>query len=528
MKSRLALALLIAFGLAACAPPPERALTYRLQEDPPTLDPFAQGDDNSNVYIYLLFDGLVEFVPGTLGVRPAVATSWTISPDGLTYTFTLRDDVTFHNGRGLTASDVVYSVRRALSAKDGSAKGDFFEALEGKGPFWKGDTDELPGVSAPDPRTVVFRLSYPYGPFLSVLASEAGSIVPHEIYSDPERGYLRSPVGSGPYRFAAWDPGVSISLQRFEGHWKPSPANGAIEKIDFRFIKDASTALEAYRAGGIDFTQEIPPGQRESVIQQMPDQHHNAARQAIFYLAFNHASGPFAGAPLLRRAVTHAIDREFIVRVLQEGKDRIASGVLPPGMMGHDPDREPAPYDPAVAAAMLDEAGHAAGAELPEIVYLSNETEGFRKIAERISLDLSRVGLQVRTRMVDFGAFMAAITAGGPAGPDAAIFRMTWYADWPDPDNFVGLQFASGAGGNFSRYSSPEFDRLMEDGRREQDPAAREALYRRADALLMEEAAILPIYWYGQDLLLKPRVKGLKISPFGPFGIAWEEMWIEE
>ncbi len=534
LRSLLAAALALAL-LASCATTTDqtpatdegRTLHYRMPEDPPSLDPFRAGDDNSLVYVYLIFDGLVEFVPGTLEVRPAVAQSWTVSDDGKTYTFTLRPGVKFHNGREVTADDVVWSVRRALSQDAQSGKDSFFEALEGKEAFWSGSSEELPGVSAPDPHTVVFRLAYPFEPFLSILASEAGSILPREVYADPDKGYQRHPVGCGPYRFESWQPGISLDLKRFTGHWKPAPDKG-IDEIAFRFIKSASTAMEQYRAGGIDFTQEIPPGQREAIRAEMPDQFHNWPRLSIFYFGFDHAAGPFAGQPLLRQAVLHAVDRDFMVRVLQEGKDLVASGVITPGMTGFDPDREPPAYDPDLSKRLLAQAGHPNGEGLPEIVYLSNETEGFRRIGERLESDLARVGIRLRVKMLDFGAFLQALTTGaapeGGEAPAFGLYRMNWYADYPDPDNFLGMQFATGAGGNFGRYSNPAFDRLIDEGRRERNADRRAAIYRQADTILLEDAALVPVYWYGQDIMLKPWFTGLEPSPLGAFGIAWEEM----
>ncbi len=517
--STLALTILV----LGCAPPaPVEALRYRMDEDPPTLDPFRSGDDNSNVYIYLLFDGLVEFVPGTLDVRPAAAESWTVSPDGLTYTFKLREGARFHNGREVTAQDVVYSIRRALSQSAHSKKDEFLAPLEGKDAFWSGAAKDLPGAVAVDPRTVVLKLSYPYSPFLTVLASEAGSILPPEVYEDPEEGYLRHPVGTGPYRFDSWEPGVSIDLARFDRHWK-TPVPGGIQRISFRMIDSATTAMEEYRSGNLDFTQEIPAGQREKVLAEMPEHVHNGPLLSILYIGFNHASSLFKDNALLRRAVAHAIDREFIVRVLQEGKDTLATRIIPPGMLGHNPEAGPA-YDPELARRLLAEAGYPGGEGLPELVYRSNDTEGFRLIAERIESDLARVGFKVSIRMTDFGAFLKIMGTDQEEPPDADLFRMTYYADWPDPDNFLGLQFATGAVFNLCRVGLPVFDDLILKARREQDIEIRTGLYRQAETILLEGAHLVPIYWYGRDLLLQPRYKGFRMSPLGTFGIAWEEV----
>lgn len=511
---------------AACATPPpqQQILRYRMPEGPPNLDPFRGSDDNSNVYLYPLFDGLVEYVPATLDVRPAVAESWSVSEDGLTYSFKLRKGVRFHNGREVTVDDVVYSVRRALSKKAKSQKGYFFASVKGSAEFAKGETADLSGISAPDPETVVFTLSHPYEKFLTVLASEGGSILPREVYDDPAEGYLKHPVGCGPFKFESWDEGVSLTLSRFAGHWKGAPPPGALQEIVFKFIFDSNTAMEEYRSGGLDFTQEIPPGQRQKVMREMPEDFHTWTRFSILYLGFNHLAPVIRDNALVRKALIHAIDRSFIVRVLDEGKDTVAAGVIPPGMLGHEQTRVPAAYDPDLAARLLAQAGYPGGKGLPPLVYLSNDTRGFRNVADRIQADLARVGVKVEMKWSDFGAFLAAMSSGAGAKSGISLFRMTWYADWPDPDNFLAAQFATGADGNFGLYHNPRFDRLMEEARHEPDTAKRASLYREADTMLIEDAALVPIYWYGQDVLLKPEFTGLKPSLLGVFGIAWEEV----
>jgi len=505
------LILLLGAGCAAPQPPPaDVVLRYRMPEDPPTLDPFRAGDDNSLVYIYQIFDGLVEFTPGTLEPRPAVAARWHISEDRKVYTFTLRPGVRFHNGREVSAEDVVWSLRRAMSAQAKSEKRGFLAAVA--------------DAQAPDPATVVITLAQPYDALLGVLASEAGSILPREVYEDAAEGYLRTPIGCGPFRLASWEPGVTLSLARFAQHWKQPPARGAISRIDVRFIRSSATALEEYRAGGLDFLQELPPGRRAQVRSELADQLHNAPRLAILYIGFNFEQGVFRDNPLARRAVLHAIDREFIVRTLQEGKDLVAAGVIPPEMLGHDPGRTAAAYDPDLSARLLAQAGHPGGKGLPEITYLSNDTEGFRRIGERIEADLARVGLRTRVRMTDFGAFLKTMFGPALAAADMGLFRMTWYADYPDPDNFLAGQFATGAQGNLSRYHNEAFDALMTQARVETDRARREEIYRQGETLLLEDAALVPVYWYRQDLLLRPEYSGMALSPLGSFGIAWEEV----
>ena len=516
-------ALLAAAACAAPEPPSGGILRYRMPEEPSNLDPFQASDDMSYVFIYPIFDGLVEFEPGSMAVRPALAESWSVSDDGRTYTFTLRDGIRFHNGSPVGADDVVYTIRRALTRESRSRKRSYFRAIEGSDAFWAGETEDLAGVRAVDPRTVRITLSYAYSPFLQVLASEAGSILPEEVYSDPNQAYLRHPVGAGPFRFESWEPSISMTLSRFERHWKERP-EAPIQGISFRFIESASTALEEYRAGNLDFTMEIPPGQRALVMSEMPSHFHSGQRLAIFYIGFNHAHEPVKGNRALRQAMIHAIDRQFIVDVLQEGKDTLASGVLSPGMPGHDAARAPLGYDPGESARRLAEAGYPGGKGLPEIELLVHETESFRQTSERIVADLTRAGMPVRLDMMDMGAYIEALTSDPVNGPPDTLFNLTWFPDWPDPDSFLAEQFASDGGGNFGRYANPEFDALVHRARSEADPEVRAGLYRQADTILVDDAALIPIYWYGQDILLSPSVGRLKLSPMGFHALAWEEM----
>ncbi|HEY3174783.1 MAG TPA: ABC transporter substrate-binding protein [Candidatus Polarisedimenticolia bacterium] len=523
---RVLVVLALALAAVSCSsegPAPEKALRYRVREPAPTLDPFQAADDNSLVYIYPIFDGLVEFVPGTVDVRPAVAESWTLSDDHLTYTFKLRPGVRFHHGRELTADDVVYSVRRALTKDAKSLKRTFFNALKGAAEFWDGATTELAGVVASDPRTVIMTLSYPYEAFLSVLASEAGSIVPKEVYSDPAGGYLSHPVGCGPFMFESAEPGVSVTLTRFAGHWKSAPRDG-IQKILFRVIESPSTALEEYRAGTLDFTQEFPPGQRTRLRQEMPDHFHNWRKLQLFYLEFNHASGPFKEKRLLRQAILHAVDKEFIVKTLQEDKDVVATGIIPPAMLGHTPGQPSARYDPDMAADLLARAGYPGGKGLPEIIYHTNDSMGLRLLAERVQSDLARIGLKVSIKMMDFGAFLAALRTNPEKVPALSLVRQAFYADYPDPDNFLTEMLAPSGSGNTGHYDNPALTSQLDAARREPDHLKREALYQGIEKLALDDAAIVPIYWMGQDILLRPEVGGFTGSPLGLFGIPWEEM----
>jgi len=529
----LALPLAALLALAACSGSGERApeapdgaasaagpasyMRYRMPSEPPTLDPHQSNDENSMLYIVNLFDGLVDLEPGGTAVVPALAESWTISPDGRTYTFKLRKGITFHNGRAIAADDVVYSLKRALDPKTHAPLAGNFGFIEGAKEFSEGKGAELPGVGAPDPGTVVIRLEHPYGPFLSLLTAPVGSVVPREAYDDPDRDYLRNPVGSGPFRFESWESGVSIKMAAFAGYWKGAPG---LAGIDVRFIPDVTTAFEEYKTGGLDFDNEVPPGQRELARANLPGEYHAWPKLAIAAVGFNMTKEPFKGNLTLRRAFEFAVDRDRIANVLQEGKDQPAGTLIPPGLVGHAEGEPPYRYDPEEAKRLLAESGHPGGKGLRELVYLTPVNESIRRYAEAVQGDLAQIGVKVQVKSMDFTAFVTLATS--PQGVESVdLFQEIYYADYPDPDGLLWplLHSSSFAAGNFGHYASPEVDRLLEEGRVEADQAKRADIYRQVDAKAMEDASMIPIYFFGDDALLKPYIEGFRPSPMGDAGV---------
>lgn len=510
-----------AFWMLA-GPAPEPALRYRMRSNPPSLDPVAPPNESSGLYIFNLFDGLVEYAPDTLDVVPAVADRWTASADGTTYTFHLRDKVRFHDGRAVTSADVVFSLKRALDPRSGSSVVPLLDTIRGAGDFSSGRSKELTGVTAPDPRTVVITLERPFAPFLAALAGQAGSIMPADVYSDPNKGYLEHPVGCGPFRFVSWERGVSLRMEAFPQHWKGKPG---VSKIDVRFIPSAMTALEEYKTDGIDLDNEAPSGQRAWVRENLAADYKVWPRVATSFIFFNHKAPPFKGNAKLRLAMNWAIDREHIARDLQEGKDTPASRILPPGLLGHDPSPGPFGYDPNRAKSLLAEAGYPQGKGLGEITYLTQDNEGIRRYSEAVQSDLARIGVKVRLKVLDFAAYGKAVDGTPESGADAQLFNALWYPDLPDPDGFLRVLLHTenaGSQGNYSRYSNPEVDRLLDEGRARMDPKAREAIYRKAETMALEDGAVIPLYYQRDDMLLKPRVAGLRTSPLGDFAIHLE------
>lgn len=503
-------------GRGSAASPGSRGyLRYRMPQDPPTLDPHDANDESSNLYIFNLFDGLVEFKPGTAEVAPALAASWEVSDDLRTYTFHLREGATFHNGREIGSGDVVYSLHRALEKGRPAAARPILMKLEGAREYAEGQAESVKGISAPDARTVVLTLEEPAFTFLPALATPGGSIVPREVYDTEETGYLRHPVGSGPFRFEEYRSGLHVKMGAFADHWKGAPG---LPGITIRIIPDVNTALQEYRKGDLDFSNEVPAGKRDEVRSEFPGEYKVRERLCTAYLLMNQAIAPFKGNPALRRAVSHAVDRRRIASVFQEGKDTPSSWLLPPDMAGGRDSFGPVRHDPARVAELLEQAGHPGGEGLPVLRILVQDNESITRWVSAVRDDLQRAGFKAEMEILDFNAYVSRLFEG----PTQELIVLIWYADYADPESTMGQVFHSASRSNFGNYSNPRVDRILERAREEMDPTRRLEAYLEAERMILEDGGAVTIYHQGDDLLVKGHVSGIRQSPLGDFAIPLE------
>src|SRR5262245_13259706 len=404
---------LLAWGCAerqdaapAAAP---QVFRFRLREEPPTLDPALMTDNLSESIIMNVNRGLVAMDPATLAVTPAVASSWTVSPDGLTYTFRLRDDAFFHNGRAVAAADVVWSFERLLRKETHSPRRWLLEPIRGAGDFAEGKAATVAGLAAPDPHTVVLTLDRPFAPFLGMLTMGGASIVPREVYEDAEKKYLRAPVGCGPFRVARVEPSSLIELQAFDRYYGGPPA---LDTVQARIIENQVTALQEYRTGGLDSLDEVPidlPAEIRPEVLRYP-------LIGVGYIGFNLDRPPFKGNAALRQAFNYAVDKDYLWGTLMPGANTPARGIIPPGIPGYDPDLPGYPRDEAKARALLARAGYPSGQGLPPIALWFNTSGDNRRIAEQVQADLRKIGVTLTLREVDWGAYLKAVE-GTPQVP---------------------------------------------------------------------------------------------------------------
>jgi peptide/nickel transport system substrate-binding protein/oligopeptide transport system substrate-binding protein len=510
-------ALLLVLGCSGEPAMKEKVFRYRLRQDPPTLDPARVTDQTSAAVVRRIHAGLVDFDPKTMRIVPRVAESWEISGDGTVYTFRLRPDVKFHTGRKVTAEDVAWSLRRILDPRTRSQRAWILDPVVGAAAFADGRSERVEGIEVVDSSTLRLTLERAHAPFLGQLAMENTAILPPEVYDDdaPNPAYLRQPVGCGPFRLSEWVHSNYMTLTAFDDYYGGRPE---LDRVIFRFIENLTTSLEEYRAGGLDFLDEVATGQRRALVDELGSEMHRWPQLAISFYGFNHQLPPFKGNRALRQAFNYAVDKDYICRVLQEGKDIPQTGVLPPGIPGHNPSLRGYPYDPARARQLLAEAGYPGGEGLPDITFWYNTNENHQRVATQVQSDLAAIGVKILLRNLDWASYLKAVEGEPGGNSEVSFYRMGWFADYPDPDNFLTVLLHSGnwgPEGNHSRYSNPEFDRLVDQARALTRMEDRIPLYRRAEQIAVDDAAWLFLYYYQDEALVKPFVQGLVLPALG-------------
>jgi ABC-type transport system substrate-binding protein len=431
------------------------AATVTFANDLTTLDPQVGYDWQNWSVIKSIFDGLMDYKPGTTELEPDLAESYTVADDGLTYTFTLRDGVKFHNGRVMTSADVKYSFERAVSPATQSPGGGYFSAIKGYDDVVGGKATELAGIATPDDRTVVFTLTRADATFLHLMAINFGYVVPKEAVEAAGADWGKKPVGTGAFKFVEWTPGQQIVLERNADYYKPGTPY--LDKLTFAFGLDPTVAVLKLKSGEIDIVGDgIPPAQFAEAMSDPANKDLIAVGDQLHtgYVTLNVTIPPFDNVKV-RQAVNMAINKDRIVKLINN-RGVPATQALPPAMPGYNPDNAGYPYDPEKAKALLAEAGQSS---FTTEIYVMNVDPNPR-IAEAIQQDLAAVGITAEIKSLA----QAEVIAAGGAGKAPMIWSggMAWIADFPDPNNFyygiLGCVGAVEGGWNWSRYCNKSLD----------------------------------------------------------------------
>ena len=339
--------------------------TYRrpLGNDPSSLDPAKIVDLYGVAVANQIFDGLVAF-DAHLNVVPALAQSWSASRDGLVWTFHLRKGVQFHNGREMSAEDVVYSLSRLLDPAVGSRNSPLLDKVKGAAEFRAGTTKVLEGIKAIDRYTVEVSLSEPFVPFISILGMAHTSIVPRDEVERLGPDFGTAPVGTGPFRFVRWVRGQEILLEANKHYFGGRPALDRVRFVIFPGDTQ-SDMLKAFEQGELEESP-LTPDRRKEFLEAATYKVIRKPTLSLRLYGFNLERPPFQKREV-RQAFNYAIDKIRLNQEVYGGRYVVARGILPPGMPGYSPEVQGYDYDPARAKTLLAEAGHPGGKNLAPV-----------------------------------------------------------------------------------------------------------------------------------------------------------------
>ena len=495
-------------------------LRLPMQQPIPTLDPGLAEDSSSIEVIEQLFLGLTDFNDQTAEVIPELATQWSVSADGLAYTFTLRP-ARWSDGRPVTAEDLVWAARRNIAPATASPYAFMMYGLRHAEALATGKLTDLAqlGVSAPDARTVRFTLERPAAYFPAVAGMWMLRPLPRwaieahgAAWTDPAHI-----VVNGPYRLGEWQRGNRLVLQRNERYF--AAASVAIPTVHYLIVPESSTGLAMYEAGELDLlgggylslpSPDIP---RIKADAKLGRQLSITPALCTYYFGFNTARPPMDDARV-RRAFSAAIDRQLLIDKVVRGDQRPAATFTPTPVFGAVPPGSGVGigFDPGRARRWLAEAGYPGGKGFPQVVLMYNTDEGHARIAQAVQQMWRReLGVAVRLENQEWKVYLQ--TTRRDDGPH--IFRMAWCADYPDANNWLMEVFHPTKSANRVHWRNAEFARDTERAQVAQDPAERRRLYRHAEQVLTEqEAAIAPLYFYTRLTLTPPHLH----APLAPLG----------
>jgi oligopeptide transport system substrate-binding protein len=512
---RIVCATVLFLTIAACSrspvinpgPAPATVLVRGAGNEPDSLDPQKARSVQAQAILRDLCEGLT-VLDKSAGVAPGVATDWTVSADGKTYTFNLRPQARWSNGDRVVAADFVAALRRLVDPASASPYAQVIDAVANAGEIVAGKKppDAL-GVSAPDDSTVVVELTSPAAYLPNLLAHPSACPV-HRPTLAAHPDELAKPgvmVSNGAFVLNQWVQGSHILIVRNPYYWNAAATR--LDAVKYLLISDENAELMRYRAGELQVTYQVPRGQFDWIRANLAGQLHISPQLDTYYYGFNLNRGPFKDNPGLRRALSLVIDRDRLVRSVLRVGELPAYGWVPPGVSNYTSqsvDYRDTPMVDRIAEArrLYAQAGYSAAKPLRfELRY--NAGEVHNKVALAVaSMWKEALGVEVRLTAVEFKSLLQDIDSG-----DVEVFRSSWMGDYNDAFTFAQY-FKSTFGINLPHYRSAEYDSLITSAAAEVDLAKRRDLLQNAERVMLRDHPVIPLYFYVNKHLVKPEVQG--------------------
>lgn len=489
-----------------------------IQPEPTVLTNVANNHYSNNVVSPNVFDGLLRY-DEALNPQPGLAERWEVAPDNLSITFHLRRGVKWHDGADFTSADVRYSLLELWKALHPRGRTTFAAVTD---------------VETPDAHTAVVRLSRPSPAILSALGAAESQVLPAHLYQggDPLKNPRNNqPVGTGPFRFKAWQKGDHIEFERNPDYW--DTGKPYIDRLIFRIIPDAASRAAAFESGDVQYGPygPVPLADVERLTTQagLKVETNGYAWLSQFFLFEFNLNDPVAGNPDVRKAIAHAIDRKGLIDVVWYGFGKPAVSPVPSHLARyHTADLPRYDFDPAAAERLLDKAGYprkADGTRVSIIHDYEPSNEIYKNAAEYIRQNLKRVGIDVKLRSQDLASQQRRIytdydftTRSGQFSsmmdPSMGLYRLYW-----SKSRLKGVPNTNASG-----YATPEMDGVIEATFTESDPAKRTALFHDWQRLAMADLPVIPLVELRHFTLYSGKLRGVSRGPDGAMA-ALKDVW---
>jgi peptide/nickel transport system substrate-binding protein len=484
---------LLLFLLSCSQKPDPNTLVMLIESSPTNLDPRVGVDAQSERIDNLIFDDLLSR-GDNLDVAPGLAERWEI-PDPLTYVFHLHHGVKFHDGRGLTSRDVKWTFDSLLQGKVRSTKAAVYRFVE--------------RIDAPDDFTVIFHMKEPSATLLWNLSDGAVGIVPHGSGKE----MTDHPMGSGPFRFVSAETDKEVNLERNEDYWGEK---AKLQRVRFAVVPDATTRALELRKGSADAEINALTPDTILTLQREPNLAvERAPGTVLAYLGFN-LRDPILKDVRARQAIAYALDRGPMIEYLWRGEARPARSILPTQSWAYNGNVPAYDHDPEKARQLLDLAGYPAVNGVRFHLAMKTSTdENTRLMVAVMQQQLRDVGIALDIRSFEFATFFADVTHGA-----FQLYGLRWIGGNEDPDIFEYAYHSAKFppnGANRGYYSNPKADALIDQARREVDPAVRKRLYAELQTILAEELPSIDLWYLDNVLVHNKRVRNLQLNPAGNY-----------
>lgn len=483
--------------------------TFRLASLPPTsLDPAVAHDAASFAYVNQIFSGLVH-LDAKLQVQPELAASWQVGNGGRSYTFLLRDNAAFQDGRPVTAQDVKDSLERALDPATRSPVASVYLGdITGAADRLAGKATSVSGVVVKDAHHVEITIDAPKSYFLAKLTYPTSFVVDaRNVAAGPT--WWQHPNGTGPFKLSSWTPEDKLVLVRNQLYYGPAPT---LAEIDYLIGPVAPLTL--FEQGRLDLAPlgvgDIP--RASDPAGPLHDELVVTPLLSFWYIGFNVKQKPFDD-PHVRRAFAYATNKRILINGLYRGTRSVATGVLPPGLAGFDPSYTGTPYDSQKGRDELAQSAYQAPSGLPKMT-LSVPPGDSTVAAGLARMYHDNLGVDINVVVLADSFF------GDLDRHTLQMYFLGWIADYPDPQDFVDVLFSGSSAGNTFGYHNPEVDRLLSQAQSEADPQSRASLYQTAQRLVVEDAPAIPLFDDTEYDLVRSGVTGLTITPEGILSFA--------